>query len=197
LVVLLAWGGLALGQQPPTPVNSGTETYLEITEPGRPPQRCRVLYCWTMEDGKRACQVQAVDTGEIMTIVDPPLPSGAPELVVEQHPPQTLARQVFHWGRNKTCPPGFPIPPGQGAVIVQGPATGQMMAGCTSYSPYMQATIGETGPPPTLTSPGQVVQGDCNLVDIVVQSPAPGTATPRPAFGDRIRSLFGKKTTPD
>jgi hypothetical protein len=195
LIVLLAWGGLAFGQRvasqaPPMVVNGGTDTFIEVTEPGRPTQKCRVLYCWTMEDGKRACQVQSVTTGEIMTIVDPPLPPGAPELVVENPQPKTASRQIFRWGRSKTCPAGFPAPPEEKAVIVQGDC------GCNAC---IQGQLVQTGPPPTLQLPGQVVQGSGspNLVEIASKTPTTTTTQPRPGFGNRIKSLFGKKSTPD
>lgn len=101
-LVLLLWAGLAWCQQPPRPLDTVEhgKSYLSIDEVGKPSQKCLVLQYWQMPSGDAACQVQALDTGEIIVIVDPPAGStGAVE------------RQIYRWGDAKTCPEGFPAPP--------------------------------------------------------------------------------------
>ncbi len=46
------------------------EHIVTVREPGRPAQRCRVLKVWTDKDGSKGCQVQEVNTREIITVMD-------------------------------------------------------------------------------------------------------------------------------
>lgn len=136
LVVALSWGGLAWGQSPqlpaivqpsvpeqikPVPAGSvadpikpiaanSNERIITVQEPGKPPQQCRVLREWKMNDGNWAKEVQALDTGEIMTIVDAGSIMEKPEAypTIRQ---QGRSSSVIRWGRDRTPPSGTPMPP--------------------------------------------------------------------------------------
>jgi hypothetical protein len=224
LVVLVAWAGVALGQQAAGPPHAtGPETYLMIEENGKPAQKCRIVCCWT-ENGQRYCQVQSVATGEIMTIIDPPLPPEAPELVLSNpQTPVATSRKILHWGRSKSVPAGFPVPPTGASEIVCGPGGGSMevVQSCPTCDqeggigsqprtkilafgrPSLQdGSFPAQTSPPQMLSPGgsqMIIQGNgpTNLAAIATQTPAPpmaqcqNTVQPTPAFGDRIRWLFG------
>src|SRR5258705_7183259 len=67
----VTWVGLALSQQPRTTqaVSSQPERILTVHENGKA-LRCRVVTAWRLADGSTAYQVQALDTGEMLTIVE-------------------------------------------------------------------------------------------------------------------------------
>jgi hypothetical protein len=91
-----------------------SEQYVTVTEAGKPAQKCRVLKTWNDNQGNRLQQVQALDSGEIMTILDP----GAGRTM----PPRNaaLASRLFRWGSENTPPQGTPAPP-PGAVVMAAP----------------------------------------------------------------------------
>jgi hypothetical protein len=93
------------------------ETIISVKEQDKPAQKCRVLKCWREKDGSKLCQVQAIDTGEIMTILesDPTPPNTMGSRVKAGLP------QIFHWGSRETPPPGTPIAP-PGATVLASPA---------------------------------------------------------------------------
>lgn len=169
-IVLLsgaAVAGLAWGQMPmttPHATASHSDVYLTVAEQGKPAQKCRVLYCWTMNDGQTACQVQALDTGELITLVNPPLPKGAPRLLPDGAAGQQSVSQIFRYGKSKTCPPGFPQPP---ADVVQGcaPPRTPLLAGVSKWGK------GTPAQPTVITVP---VQSAPPPVHIVKPAPAPG-----------------------
>src|SRR5437867_2991603 len=77
----LALTGAVRGQDtsPAEPAKGGTdERIITVRELDHPPERCRVLKTWTERDGSRATQVQALDGGEIMTIVEQKISGGTP-----------------------------------------------------------------------------------------------------------------------
>ena len=47
------------------------ERLIMVTEADKPAQTCRVLKCWRDKDHNKVCQVQAIDSGEMITIVEP------------------------------------------------------------------------------------------------------------------------------
>lgn len=117
----------ASAQLAPVPeMGSGSSSdgaeYRIIQEAGRLPMKCKVLKRWVLTDGQIACQMQAVETGEILTIVET-----GPAQPVADAPPgahfKEIAARIFHWGRYKTPPAGAPLPPDYSPeVIVEGPA---------------------------------------------------------------------------
>jgi hypothetical protein len=108
----LAWGQPATPSTPPK-ADDPTGRIITVAEAGKPAQKCRVVKWWDQPDGRRALQVEALDGGETMTIVV----TGAPQMgaPVAQAAPRAAPRQmtttIFRWGKNRTPPPGTPMPP--------------------------------------------------------------------------------------
>lgn len=128
LVVALLGAGLAWGQQPakPAPVpTSPTDHIITVEEPGKPAQKCKVLKTWKMKDGTWAREVQSLDNGEIMTIVEGGSPTPA-QASASGSRFQSVASRIFHWGRSSTAPMGVPIAPsgpGMDAPMIVMPST--------------------------------------------------------------------------
>jgi hypothetical protein len=122
LVLTLAWTGLAWAQYalaPSAARAAGSEHYLMV---GDPPQKCRVLASWRMDDGRQAYDVQALDTGEVLTLYEAPgaRPAGGGGLLSK------LRMRIAHWGQERSRPAGFPAPPAC--------ASGACSGGCASES---------------------------------------------------------------
>src|SRR4051812_6753777 len=81
-----------------------TERLIMVGEPDKPAQKCRVLKCWRDKAGNKVCQVQALDSGELMTIVEEEArPSGGSGMVRVPGPaPET---KVVRWGGQTSSPP--------------------------------------------------------------------------------------------
>jgi len=62
--------------------------------------RCRVLATWQTANNKTAHQLQALDSGEMMTLEE----DGPPTSVAGARPIKALPMRVFHWGRSMTPP---------------------------------------------------------------------------------------------
>ncbi|HXG13113.1 MAG TPA: hypothetical protein VNK04_25370, partial [Gemmataceae bacterium] len=136
LLVALASAWLARGEPAgsPTPAANTGERLITVQEGDKPAQKCRVLKTWKTPEGNQALQVQAVDTGEMMTIIEegPAVPTGS-GLTGRV---RTMTTRIFHWGPHKTPPPGVPMPPptatvqsppaapGSGSPVAQAPMTG-------------------------------------------------------------------------
>jgi hypothetical protein len=106
----LAMTGLAQGQTPAPPVpakaSDSQERYVTVGDLGKPGQKCRVLKTWTMSNGHSAYQVQALDTGELITI--------------EESDSAAKPTHIFHGARGaQTSPPGSPEPPANAVVLAQ------------------------------------------------------------------------------
>jgi len=105
--------GLALGQSTtptsPQAADDATGRIITVHEAGKPAQKCRVIKWWVNDKGCKVWQVQALDTGEMMTIVA----EGAP--VMGEAPSEgrlrSLRTQIFHWSRDRVPPPGAPTAP--------------------------------------------------------------------------------------
>jgi hypothetical protein len=105
VVVGLAASGLAWGQSaqtPPAPVPEPTGKIITVNESGKPAQKCRLIKMWTQPSGGKACQVQAIDTGHIMTIVQSAPSAGGDG--------KTLPMTIYHWTGNMPHPQA-PMPP--------------------------------------------------------------------------------------
>ncbi|MBY0230580.1 MAG: hypothetical protein K2W96_14945, partial [Gemmataceae bacterium] len=74
---------------------------VSVQEKDKPARQCKVLRCWKEKDGTKVCEVQALDDGERMTILEPAATTGKP---------QATAR-VFTWGKAQVPPPGLPAAP--------------------------------------------------------------------------------------
>src|SRR5579875_2512825 len=110
-VLGLAWTGF-VGAQASSPLEKAR--YIMVTEEGKPPQRCKLLKTWREADGAPAFQVQAVDTGELMTIVGSQQGAGGD--------PRAMSTRIFRWGRDNKPPAGAPVPPPNATVLTTPPA---------------------------------------------------------------------------
>jgi hypothetical protein len=107
MLVLLFWSGLAWTQTPaPIPFTDPAERIMVVHESGKS-TRCRVMEAWQLPDGRVAHLLQAIETAEMITIVDEP----------GHHPgpiknSQAMPKRIFTWGMGRRTPPeGSPIPP--------------------------------------------------------------------------------------
>ena len=115
---VLALTGLALGQTttPLVPVAAGDAGVQIVTvkEANKPAQKCKVLKWWTEPGGIHAYEVQALDTGERMTIEE--APSLAPA-AASGGGFRGVAMRIFHQGRQaEDLPPGKAMPPSDAVV---------------------------------------------------------------------------------
>jgi hypothetical protein len=100
----VVWGQSAA---PSTPKGPGDPTgrIITVNEPGKLPQKCRVVKWWLDEHGNKVWQVESLDCGETMTIIAESCPVG-----VDTGHGQSLRTRIFHWKNN--CPPtGTPCCP--------------------------------------------------------------------------------------
>ncbi|MCI0684543.1 MAG: HEAT repeat domain-containing protein [Gemmataceae bacterium] len=109
---LLGSVGLAWSQSPRfnSPAQTAAaERVMTVHENGKA-LRSRVITSWRMANGALAHQLQVIDSGEMLTIVE----DGQPMMVSQGANTQVraLPMRIFHWGlRNRTPPPGVPAPP--------------------------------------------------------------------------------------
>ena len=118
---VLALTGFALGQSatPLVPVLAGDagEQIVTVQELGKPALKCKILKKWIEPDGTHGYEVQALETGEVLTIED--APASAPASA-HGGPLRAIAMRIFHSGRHgETMPPGMPVPPPDAVVVAQ------------------------------------------------------------------------------
>jgi len=118
LVTTFAWAGLAWAQQPITSSSpaakpgESTAQYFTVQETGKAGQKCKILKNWKTPEGKTAYQVQALDTGEMMTIVETGTVKNVPAVQAgNDSRVQAVATRIFHWGLERMPPAGTPMPP--------------------------------------------------------------------------------------
>ncbi len=142
----------AQAPSPPPGAASARDRFITVRENGRPPQRCKVLKTWREPDGVSAYQVQAVDTGEVMTIVEAGRPASAPGTPRVK----AMPTRIFRWGPDNTPPEQAPKPPSDAAV--SGAPLGRLapqaapMAATPSApiaAPVVQQTPRVQAPPPS------------------------------------------------
>src|SRR5687768_5938309 len=82
------------------------ERFVLVREAGKASQKCRVLKCWRDKDGNKVGQVQAVDSGEMITVVEPGTASGGGQTA-----------SSIRWGGQTTPPPAAPPIPADAQVV--------------------------------------------------------------------------------
>jgi hypothetical protein len=118
LVTTLACAGIVCAQQTVSTTSTAKDSkpaekamrIITVQESGKPGQKCKIVKSWKMPDGATAFQVQALDTGEMMTIVE----NGKPKDLQGGRGSsryQAVSTRIFHWGKNETPPAGTPVPP--------------------------------------------------------------------------------------
>jgi hypothetical protein len=109
LLAALASAGVAWGQSALLPTNTvarpiGTiVTFQEKAGLGEP---CRLLKCWTTDDGQTAYLLQSLDTDEMLTLVQASGTAAGTR--------QVPVRGIYRWGNSDTPPEGSPVPPPEG-----------------------------------------------------------------------------------
>ena len=179
--------------------------------------RCRIVETWQLANGTMAHKLQAIESGEYMTIIDDPA-GASPNS-------KGAAKQIFHWGlKNRTPPAGVPAPPvptdlysNSGVVRTQdtsaqkgsGPspyAVSQgVKAGSSPNSPYNFADVSKlaSGPCTSCTPYACNACTPCqtNLMPTagITTPPVPqGTIVAEsPTLRERIQSWFSSKTPAD
>jgi hypothetical protein len=121
LVAGLAWTGIALGQQPASNVPAASaakpQRTLTVQEPGRSPLKCKLVRSWKTADGVKCYQVQAIDSGEMLTIVE----NGMHTQVAGTNGVQAVTTKIYHWGSSSTPPAGTPVAPPEEPKTVAAP----------------------------------------------------------------------------
>jgi hypothetical protein len=84
----------------------GSAQYRTIQEAGKPAIKCTVMAEWKTSEGMKACQLKAIESGEIITVVQTG-PVDAPSV----NGTKAMATRIYHWGRSTTPPAGVPMPP--------------------------------------------------------------------------------------
>ncbi len=179
-LLVLALVGLAWGQPASSgPTTSPGRTYtITVQEPGRPTQVCKILKYWTEPDGHRAYQVEALDTGERMTILE----VGALRPVGTTDGTRTTSTQVFRYGRSSFPPPGVPAPPADAVVLEVSPppAPAAPPSQLASNSTAMPTAVPTTFPRPTpsMVQARKPVEPASPYGQAVQQPTTAATATP-------------------
>src|SRR5205085_2327306 len=97
---------LAMGQSP-VPATATTDKVITVQEVGHAPQKCKVVKVWQLQSGMHAYQVQALDSGEMITIVEEG-PHTTVKLKEEGKKAQAVATRIYHWGASGAAPAGTP-----------------------------------------------------------------------------------------
>jgi hypothetical protein len=112
VLVGLTAAGLAWGQSAVAPASApadATGQVVTVAEAGKPGLKCKVLKEWTQPEGGKAYQIQSLDTGEIMTLVQSGPAASQVGVSSGQHS-RTMTTKIFHW-RNNVPPREAPMPP--------------------------------------------------------------------------------------
>ncbi|HZV05931.1 MAG TPA: HEAT repeat domain-containing protein [Gemmataceae bacterium] len=186
VVVGLAWTGLAGAQTSSPPGTAAPKPrYIIVNEEGQQPQRCKVIRTWKEANGVAAFQVQAVNTGEIMTIVG----SGPPRVPGD---PKAMSTRIFHWGPENKPPAGVPMPPPTATTMTAPPAQPTptrvepiRTAPQLSAPPQLAATPKPAPVPQTVRKPDftpgyTLTQSPTTLPDIKSSNPTPAAVVSQP-----------------
>ena len=143
VVVMLAWVGLARSQAPvPTaPVVTG-ERIMTVHENGTS-LRCRIVSTWRTPEGSQAYQLQAIDSGETLTIVEDG-PAASFQEATLAGKVKALPMRIFHWGRSRVAPSGVPMSPE--VVTTAEPTVSEHNAAPISARPTVSDRIVSTRP---------------------------------------------------
>src|SRR5262245_3557717 len=203
----LALSGLALSQQPRTTVPVTTQTVpittastqtqstqaaptqtlstqpervMTVHENGKA-LRCRIVTSWRLENGSTAYQVQSLETGEMLTIVE-----DGPSTTLDGRKGRMRAQstKIFHWARNSTPPAGAPLPP---QIVSSAPVTNGNLV-----------LVSVTNAPPVVISEGPAVvtqvDGPCQPGCIASGPQTPNRVAPVPVPA-RLASQSGPFST--
>lgn len=112
VVAGLTWGQAGSPSTKSPDKSADKPATLTVQEAGKSPQVCRILKVWSEPNGCCGYQVQALDTGERMSVIEA-VPAG-PKPVTGT---RTVATRVYRYGTSPTPPPGVPVPPASARVL--------------------------------------------------------------------------------
>lgn len=177
LVLMTAWVGLAWSQAPTNPgTAAGSERILTVHENGKA-VRCRVLRQWRQPDGSTAYELQALETGEILTIVE--AQGGQGSSVAGR-----MRARIFRWGLGARTPPaGCPLPPSNAPV--PDPSQEMVAGGRTERTVWWEEKNGERVSPFIVTDGHNPFEGK-DVVQIPTQEPVVVKVRPMPKPSTRV-----------
>src|SRR5215212_7271827 len=111
VLVLVAWVVITACQGfAQSPRASGkVEQYMTVHENGQS-IRCKLVGTWRLPDGSRAYQLQAVETGQMLTVVES-TQSDSFDDKSQNGRPKVRPMKIFHWNGDRTPARGAPVPP--------------------------------------------------------------------------------------
>ena len=145
VLMLLASVGLAWSQTPMfnRSASSAPERIMTVHENGKA-QRCRVVQSWKTSTGAQAHQLQVIDTGELLTIVEDGSPTTVPTTVAGTQT-RAMPMRIFHWGqRNRVSPAGAPLPPETSEPVAMQGAETVIQTSATQNATTIPTTSGTT-----------------------------------------------------
>lgn len=135
-----------------TPVThpSGKAVFITVDEAGKLAQKCQVLKYWKTADGHNGYQARAVDTGELMTVLEegPARQADKPGEVSVRVVPTKL----YRYGDSKVPPSDVPAPPAD-AVVLNTPAPAVPSVEAVGLKTPSAPTVPSTDPATTWTAP--------------------------------------------
>ena len=164
VVMMLALVGPAWSQAA-APTSSSGERLMTVHENGKG-LRCRLICNWRMPDGVKAYQVQVVDTGEMMTIVE-----DGPATVINEPllygKVKSMPMRIYHWGASRVPPPGVPTKP----ALANSPAPASPSPASASPAKLAPASPARANLAPV--APGPIVPVSAEIPIVPVKTTPP------------------------
>jgi hypothetical protein len=169
VVVMLAWVGLAgvgLAWSQQARTSADAQATMTVYENGKE-VRCRVLSSWQTANGSQAYQLQAIATGEMLTLLED---GPANSYQGRSGKMRALSMKIFHWGRFRTPPDGTPMPPAGEPIIIEESQPTLITVGATGATGNSDATgcqTCESSPGTTGSRSRRILgsSGECNTCD--------------------------------
>jgi hypothetical protein len=192
--LVLASAGLARSQAIPAET-APKEHFVTIQEVGSKPARCKLLKSWYEPDGTKAYQVQAVETGEMISILE----SRSAQVVAPgAEKTKADASRIVHWGAGKHPPFGTPEAPGD-ATILGSPLPDVSARLARTPQPLRPYTVKDPPPggwPEAFShEPPMAKKTDASVSSVPASRPAAPAITPVPAVTQSTKTP-GTTTVP-
>src|SRR5262245_4312972 len=169
------WG--AEPELSPPAKTATNERIITVQELDMPALRCRVLRSWRMPNGFRAMLVQAVDNGEILTVVESGQLSSAPS--GSQPPFKAMATKIYHWGLANKPPPGAPMPPVESDEPARTTTAAPVASVRTVASPSMHTMVKPVPPAETIpVAASEPVRDGIPVPEVITTPPTTRKAWP-------------------
>jgi hypothetical protein len=168
---------MVCAQEPPlsnsrAPKKATKEQIVTVQEAGNPSHRCKIVKTWRTAEGIKAYQVRALDTGEMMTIVE-----SGPDRILKGSQPGTrshaIKMRIFHWANDSIPPQGSPVPPEQ--VSKTPGLLDSQITSDPGRSPQKPTTV--CASKETMLEPAKPLKRDQNKIFLTRPFPIDSTAT--------------------